>query len=225
MSVTRYFLAAIAVVSTTAVFSSVSQAQIPTTLPPAAPPPPGGTSTPAAPPSLPAPPIVAPDIGQLAPDFTLSSADSLGPRATPVTLSSLKGKVVVIAFYPGDRTSGCTAELTKFRDEYATMFGKKTVVIGISSDGVASHASWATEMKFPFMLASDTYLLTADKYGSHTPGRTSASRTVFVIDKTGRIFWRNLKFGALNEGAYTELAAQVAKAQLATTATGVRLQE
>ena len=68
-------------------------------------------------------------------------------------------------------------------------------------------------MKFPFALASDTQLSVADQYGSHTPGRAYASRTVFVIGKDGRILWRNLKFGALNEGAYTELAAEVAKAQ------------
>ena len=226
---TRFFIGAIAVASATFFLSSIAQAQsssLPApTLPPAAPPPPNGTSTLAAPPSATPAPAPAPDVGQLAPDFVLSSADSLGARAKPVTLSALRGKVVVIAFYPGDRTSGCTAELTKFRDEYATIFGKNTVVIGISSDGIASHASWATEMKFPFMLASDTNLSTSDRYGSHTPGRNFSSRTVFVIGKDGRILWRNLKFGALTEGAYTELAAEVAKAQSKASRRRVRLRE
>lgn len=161
----------------------------------------------------PAPPPATIDIGRTAPDFTIAWADSIGARATPLTLSSLKGKVVVLAFYPADRSSGCTAELTKFRDEYSRMFGSNTVVVPISVDSVASHASWAHDMKFPFGLASDPQLTVADQYGSHIAGRSYASRTVFVIGKDGRIVWRNLKFGALNEGAYTELAAEVAKAQ------------
>lgn len=203
MSVIRYVVAAIAVVSATSALSSSSSAQATTPAP----------VTPAVtPPAAPPPPATI-DIGRPAPDFTLPWADSSGPRRAPVTLSSLKGKVVVLAFYPGDRTSGCTIELTKFRDEYGRMFGSNTVVIPISVDSIASHASWAQEMKFPFALASDAQLSVADQYGSHNPTRSFSSRTVFVIGKDGRILWRNLRFGATNEGAYTELAAEVAKAQ------------
>jgi peroxiredoxin len=202
MSVARYIIGAIAVVGTTAVLSSSSSAQA--TAPAAAP---------AAVAPAPPPPPETIDVGKVAPDFTLPWADSVGAKATPLKLSSLRGKVVVLAFYPADRSSGCTAELTKFRDEYAKMFGSNTVVIPISGDSVASHASWAQDMKFPFSLASDADLSVADQYGSHIPARKYASRTVFIIGKDGKILWRNLKFGALNEGAYTELAAEVAKAQ------------
>lgn len=202
MSVIRYFVGAIAVVCTTAVLSSSSFAQTPAPV-----------SAPAAAAPAPPPPPETIDIGKVAPDFTLPWADSVGPRSAPLKLSSLRGKVVVLAFYPGDRTSGCTAELTKFRDEYSKMFGSNTVVVPISVDSIASHASWASDMKFPFALASDADLSVSDQYGSHNPGRRFASRTVFVIGKDGKILWRNLKFGALNEGAYTELAAEVAKAQ------------
>lgn len=201
MSVIRY--AAIATVCATAVISSAASAQASAPAP---------ATTTVTPPAAPPPPATI-DIGRVAPDFTLAWADSVGARKTPLTLSSLKGKVVVLAFYPGDRTSGCTAELTKFRDEYTRMFGSNTVVIPISVDNIGSHASWAQDMKFPFALASDPQLTVAEQYGSHNPGRSSASRTVFVIGKDGRILWRNLKFGALNEGAYSELAAEVAKAQ------------
>ena len=200
MSVTRYFIGG--VVSATAVLSSISFAQ--TT---------ASATAPAAVAPAPPPPPETIDIGKVAPDFTLPWADSVGPRSTPLKLSSLRGKVVVLAFYPGDRTTGCTAELTKFRDEYAKMFAGNTVVIPISVDSIASHASWASDMKFPFALASDVDLSVADQYGSHTAGRRNSGRTVFVIGKDGKILWRNLKFGALNEGAYTELAAEVAKAQ------------
>ena len=161
----------------------------------------------------PAPPPPEIEVGKVAPDFTLDWADKSGPIAKPVKLSALAGKVVVLAFYPADRSSGCTAELIKFRDEFATLFGEGTVVIPISNDSISTHASWAKEMNFPFALASDTELTVARQYGSWNQARGNASRTVFVIGKDGRILWRNLKFGALNESAYTELAAEVAKAR------------
>lgn len=171
-------------------------------------------ATPAAPAAaaMPAPPVEV-DVGRVAPDFTMEWADSSGVRSAPVTLSKLRGKVVVLAFYPADRSSGCTAELIKFRDEYGTMFGTGTVVIPISGDSIATHASWAKEMKFPFALGADPGLAVARRYGSWNPGRGNASRTVFVIGRDGRILWRNMKFPALSENAYDELAAEVAKAQ------------
>lgn len=169
-------------------------------------------SAPAVQPAAPPPPPEV-DIGKIAPDFTIDVADASGPIARPVKLSDLRGKVVVLAFYPADRSSGCTAELTKFRDEFATMFGEGTVVIPISNDSIESHASWAKEMGFPFALGSDPQLAVARQYGAWNPARANASRTVYVIGKDGRILWRNLKFPALNESAYTELASEVAKAR------------
>jgi peroxiredoxin Q/BCP len=154
-----------------------------------------------------------PDVGQAAPDFTAQWGDASGARATPVSLSSLHGKVVVVAFYPKDRTSGCTAELTKFRDENAKLFGDNVVVLPVSADSIASHVSWASEMKFPFALVSDPELKVADLYGSHAAGRPVASRTVYVIGKDGKVVWREMKFNALNEEAYASLAAAVAKAR------------
>ncbi|HKH92560.1 MAG TPA: peroxiredoxin [Gemmatimonadaceae bacterium] len=164
-----------------------------------------GAATPAAP--------AAPEVGQPAPDFTAAWADSAGARSAPASLAGLRGKVVVLAFYPKDRTSGCTAELTKFRDEHAKLFGDGVVVLPISADSIASHVAWASEMKFPFALVSDPQLTVADAYGSHTPGRATAGRTVFVIGKDGRIAWREMKFNALNEESYAALAAAVAKAR------------
>jgi len=164
-----------------------------------------GAATPAAP--------AAPEVGQPAPDFTAAWADSAGARSAPVSLAALRGKVVVLAFYPKDRTSGCTAELTKFRDEHAKLFGDGVVVLPISADSIASHVAWASEMKFPFALVSDPQLSAADAYGSHSPGRATAGRTVFVVGKDGTIAWRDMKFNALNEESYAALAAAVAKAR------------
>ena len=157
--------------------------------------------------------MTAPAVGSAAPDFTMPWADASGPRATPVSLADLKGKVVVLAFYPKDRTSGCTAELTKFRDQYATLFGDGVVVVPVSADDLASHQSWASDMKFPFALASDPQLAVADKYGSHVAGRAAANRTVFVIGKDGKVAWSDLRFNALSEPAYDALKAAVAAAR------------
>ena len=156
---------------------------------------------------------VAPEVGQAAPDFTAQWADATGARATPVSLAALRGKVVVVAFYPKNRTSGCTAELTKFRDEHGKLFGDGVVVLPVSADSVASHAAWASEMKFPFALVSDPTLEVAGLYGSRVPGRSTASRTVFVIGKDGTVAWREMKFNALNEESYAALAAAVARAR------------
>lgn len=204
MSHKRNIILGVALVATTISAAKVS-AQTATA--PAAP----AATAPAAVPAPPPPAEI--EIGRVAPDFTMQWADSTGVRSKPVKLSDLRGKVVVLAFYPADRSSGCTAELTKFRDEYTKLFGNSTVVVPISGDSVASHASWAEEMKFPFALGADDGLAVAKQYGSWNPARTYASRTVFVIGKDGRILWRNLKFPALTETAYTELAAEVAKAQ------------
>ena len=157
--------------------------------------------------------VVAPAGGEAAPDFSLPWADASGGRATPAKLSDLKGKVVVLAFYPKDRTTGCTAELTKFRDEYGSLFGDGVVVIPVSADSISSHVSWASDMKFPFALASDVDLAIADKYGSHMAGRPIANRTVFVIGKDGRVAYREMKFNALSEDAYSALKAAVAAAR------------
>ena len=157
----------------------------------------------------------APDLGQVAPDFTAQWADGAGQRATPVRLSTLRGKVVVLAFYPKDRTTGCTAEMTKFRDENASLFGggADVVVLPISADSIPSHVSWASDMKFPFALVSDPSFTVSDAYGSHAPGRPVTARTVFVIGKDGRIAWREMRFNALSEDAYTALKDAVAKAR------------
>jgi peroxiredoxin len=159
------------------------------------------------------PAATAPEVGQMAPDFTTTWVDAAAGTGSDISLRALRGKVVVLAFYPKDRTSGCTAELTKFRDEHAKLFGSGVMVLPVSADSVTSHVAWGQEMKFPFGLVSDPSLSLAESYGSRMAGRPFANRTVFVIGKDGRIVYRELKFNALNEAAYTDLAAAVAAAR------------
>lgn len=153
-----------------------------------------------------------PAIGQPAPDFTATATDSTG-KAMPVALSSLRGKVVVLAFYPLDRSSGCTAELSKFRDEYATLFGPGVVVLPASVDSLGSHASWAKESHFPFPLIADPSADVATKYGSQGAGRPYFKRTVFVIGKDGKVVYADTRFNALAQDGYDKLTAAIKSAK------------
>ena len=127
-------------------------------------------------------------IGEKAPDFTLP-IDGNGN----VTLSRLKGKKVVLYFYPKDDTSGCTAEACGFRDAFPDYGGTGSVVIGISKDSVASHDKFKKKHELPFMLASDAGSDVCEKYGVWVEksmyGRKymGIERTTFVIDEKGRI--------------------------------------
>lgn len=88
--------------------------------------------------------------GNPAPDFTLE--DDRGAR---VTLSSFRGKSVVVYFYPKDDTPGCTKEACGFRDAYDQILAKGAVVIGISPDKPTSHARFKAKYNLPFMLLAD----------------------------------------------------------------------
>jgi peroxiredoxin Q/BCP len=160
----------------------------------------------------PAPPANFPTVGMVAPDFTapIAGKDGVGQ---PVTLSKLKGKVVVLAFYPQDRTSGCTAEMTKYTKEYATLFGDGVVVLPISKDNLDSHASWAKDMGMPFSLVSDTSGTVAQAYASQRQPGAAFTRNTFVIGKDGKIAYAVFRFSALSEDAYTALGQAVAEAK------------
>ena len=155
----------------------------------------------------------APAAGEMAPDFTAPWADASGTRSAPVSLKSLRGKVVVLAFYPLDRSGGCTIELSKFRDDYATLFGENVVVLPVSVDSLESHTSWAKDAKFPFSMISDTKGELATKYGSTRPGAKYFSRTIFVIGKDGRISYEQLKFNVQSQDAWDQLAQEIKKAK------------
>lgn len=158
----------------------------------------------------PAPPT--PAVGDAAPDFTATATDSTG-KAIPVSLSALRGKVVVLAFYPLDRSQGCTIELKKFRDEYATLFGDGVVVLPTSVDSLPTHASWAKEEHFPFALIADTKSDVATKFGAQGAGRPMFKRATYVIGKDGKIVYAEPRFNALAQEGYDKLAAAVKAAK------------
>jgi peroxiredoxin Q/BCP len=163
-----------------------------------------------------APPArVIPVAGEAAPDFTIQWADRKGAKAEPLTLSKLKGQVVVLAFYPADFSGGCTIQMSKFRDEYQTLFGDGVTVLPISRDSLNTHVRWADSMAFPFALGSDLDASVAKLYGSlGRPERPNyLARTVFVIGKDGKIVYSKPSFNVNAQVAYDELAAAVAAAK------------
>jgi thioredoxin-dependent peroxiredoxin len=153
-----------------------------------------------------------PPAGDMAPDFTAAATDSSG-KSVPVSLKALRGKVVVLAFYPLDRSQGCTAELTKFRDEYKSLFGEGVVVLPTSVDSLPSHASWAKDAHFPFAMIADTKSELATKYGSQGGARPYFKRTVFVIGKDGKIAYEDTRFNALAQDGYDKLTAAIVAAK------------
>jgi peroxiredoxin Q/BCP len=138
---------------------------------------------------VPAPTTMSlPAVGQVAPDFTLPST-----TGKAVTLSQLKGKSVVLYFYPKDETPGCTKEACDFRDRTAELEKAGVVVLGVSNDDLASHLRFQKNHKLPFQLLADADAKVSKLYGVH--GRqsvvgipyTGIQRTTFVIGRDGRI--------------------------------------
>ena len=126
--------------------------------------------------------------GRPAPDFTLTS-DS----GESVSLSSLKGSPVVLYFYPKDDTPGCTAQACGIRDAWAEFEAAGAVVLGVSPDGEASHATFREKYELPFALLADTDHEVADAYGvwgeKSMYGKTymGVDRSTFVIDADGNV--------------------------------------
>jgi peroxiredoxin Q/BCP len=158
--------------------------------------------------------VSGPQVGRPAPDFTLpwSNKDGVGPADNPYQLWRDRGKTVVLAFYPKDFTSGCTAEMQTFTEQYDSLFGPDVVVVGINADSLATHQRFATKLGLPFRLLSDPDLKVAKKYGSYdSSGRPR--RTVFVIGPDGRVRYRNLRFNAVDPKDYSALGAAVREAR------------
>ena len=128
------------------------------------------------------------NVGDRAPDFNV--ADTFG---NIVTLSSLKGKRVVLYFYPRDNTPGCTKEACGFRDNYAQFQAKNTLVFGVSTDDAKSHQKFTEQFDLPFPLLCDVDAQVATAYESYGKKQMMGKeymgifRNTFVIDPVGKI--------------------------------------
>ncbi len=127
-------------------------------------------------------------VGSKAPDFTVNDQDG-----KPVSLSGLKGKKVVLYFYPKDMTPGCTLEACSLRDNYKALQKAGYEVFGISTDNEKLHRKFIEKEKLPFPLLADTDKAVHEKYGTWVEksmyGRKymGTSRVTFIIDENGII--------------------------------------
>ena len=140
--------------------------------------------------------MAAPTLMRQAPDF---KCPATGDQT--IHLKSLRGKKVVIYFYPKDSTPGCTTEGQDFRDLHAKFKRRNAVILGVSRDSLASHEKFKAKQKFPFELLSDPDELLCRKfdvikektlYGRKFMG---IERSTFLIDDRGKLRqeWRKVK--------------------------------
>lgn len=148
-----------------------------------------------------------PAVGELAPDFTLPIATREGVAEAPLTLSSLRGGPVVLAFFPRARTGGCTVQMRAYRDRFDELFGDDVTLIAISNDPAAVLASWAAEEDFPFRFASDSAGAAGLAYGAFREDRGYESRFLYVIGADGRVHAMMKPFAELDPTSYETLGA------------------
>ncbi len=117
--------------------------------------------------------------GKAAPDFTLNDA-----RGNPVSLKGLRGKNVVVYFYPKDDTPGCTKEACGFRDRWEQIQSQDAVVLGISPDSEASHQKFAAKYELPFTLLCDPERKVMTRYGAFGEKMMYGKKTTGVIRST-----------------------------------------
>ena len=149
--------------------------------------------------------------GSAAPDFTLES-DS----GETVTLSSLRGKPVVLYFYPKDDTPGCTTQACGIRDAYGEFRRAGAVVLGVSPDKVGSHVKIKEKYSLPFTLLADPDHAVAEQYGAwgekSRSGRTYMGivRSTFVIGPDGTVekAMRNVNAASHADDVLAVLSAQ-----------------
>lgn len=146
-------------------------------------------------------------IGDTAPDFTLKDGDG-----RDWTLSDHRGQVVVLLFYPGDNTPVCTRQLCSVRDHWGEYQLTGAEVVGISTDSVASHKSFAEEHDLPLRLLADTERKVSEAYGmkSWLPGRSA--RGVIVINRDGKVAYQKVQVLSIFRPADEDVLEAIRKA-------------
>ena len=128
------------------------------------------------------------NVGDRAPDFSLPDGDG-----NTVSLADLRGKTVVLYFYPRDNTPGCTKEACGFRDRYADFHANNVVILGVSTDDATKHTKFSQKYNLPFPLLCDTDAELSTAYGVYGLKKfmgkefMGINRTTFVIDPDGNI--------------------------------------
>lgn len=149
-------------------------------------------------------------IGKKAPDFTL-----LNDEDVSFSLSSQKGKKVVLYFYPKDNTPGCTKEACAFQEELPHFSSHDAVIVGVSRDSVQSHRRFKEKFGLEFSLLADTEEVVCKAYdvlkekNMYGKKRIGIERSTFLIDEVGivRQIWRKVKVADHDKAVKEALAA------------------
>ena len=120
--------------------------------------------------------------GQPAPDFELET-----DTGETVKLSDLRGKPVVLYFYPKDDTPGCTRQACGIRDAWGEFQKAGAEIFGVSADTTASHEKFKSKYALPFTLLADPEHTLGEPYGVGQEGKSSYERSTFVIDAEGNV--------------------------------------
>ncbi|WP_174732525.1 thioredoxin-dependent thiol peroxidase [Mesobacillus harenae] len=134
--------------------------------------------------------------GTLAPEFSLPASNGL-----TVSLSELRGKNIVLYFYPKDMTPGCTTQACDFKNYHQDFSNTDTVILGISPDPIGKHEKFIEKYGLPFLLLTDEDHQAAEAYGTWKLKKNfgkeymGIERSTFIIDKNGYLAkeWRKVK--------------------------------
>lgn len=149
---------------------------------------------------------IVPAIGTDAPDFTLSSTSG-----REVTLSALRGRAVLLAFFPEAGTSVCTAELCEMRDDWDQFERSRTSVLPISVDPVATLVAYKAEHGMRADLLSDATRAVSRSYGVLIEKEQVANRAYFLVDPSGVLRWVHVEVHGGFKRSNAEIFEQIAK--------------
>ncbi len=162
--------------------------------------------TASAPPSAPAASRAVPAVGTLAPDFTLPSTSG-----AQVHLASLRGRPVLVAFFPLAFTSVCTAELCAFRDDWSDIEQAGLVVLPVSVDSIPTLAEFRAKHDLRTDLLSDFRREASRAYGVLIEERFHSTRAYFLLDAAGTVRWAHVEEHPGLRRETAEILAEVAK--------------
>jgi peroxiredoxin len=145
-----------------------------------------------------------PAIGSTAPDFTLPST-----AGAAVTLSSLRGKNVLLAFFPAAFTSVCATEMCAFSEDYSQFEGSNTVVLPISVDAVPSLKAFRAQHQMKLDLLSDFKRDVSRLYGALNEERFSSIRAYILIDRNGIVRWAHAEETPASRRENAEIIEQI----------------
>ena len=147
------------------------------------------------------------EIGDPAPEFTLPGVQGTDRR--DYTLSEFRGRRVVLAFYPGDFTPGCTRQMCSYRDHFDDFSGVDAVGLGISPQDVDSHERWIEAKNLPFPLLADPERTVIEAYGVGAP-LLGVRRSVFLVDSEGIVRYKHVALVGVTFRRSADLARALA---------------